>query len=201
MDRHAIAAVWAISQATPDGATEGLHWWLLVGGIAGTVITLVLSSSLYWAFCRRGSRGLETGSFVTGLTGVLGLPVILWGASQIVANAPSGPRADTSAFLLLLAATVGIGAILVGAFVLVGTSVPPRQGLGPYPEPVAQDAIMLAVVADLVAAMLAMLGAAGVVHLNVVKTVAWACVGVGLGVIAVFVLCAIAWTLVAIANP
>lgn len=54
------------------------------------VITLVLSSALYRAFCRRGSRGLEDGSFWIGLTGYAGVIVTIWGAFAIIDKAPSG---------------------------------------------------------------------------------------------------------------
>lgn len=198
-----LAAVWAgwtVTEAAPDGAPGGLHWWLLVGGGVGTVIAFVLSSALYRAYCRRGSRGHDTSSFFIGLTGFVGLLAAFMGATKIIAGPPSGPPADTRAFLFLLAATVGTGAILVGAFILSRNSVPPPQDRGPAQEPesVATDGILLAIAVDLVAAVLAVLGAAGVLHLSVVETVAWAYVGVGLGGVAVLVLIGIVWNLVAI---
>ncbi|MFJ8076502.1 hypothetical protein ACIQ7Q_21775 [Streptomyces sp. NPDC096176] len=51
------------------------------------------------------------------------------------------------------------------------------------------------------AAVLAVPGASDVVHLNVIKAVAWAYVTGGLGVVAALALAAIGWTMAGIAHP
>lgn len=198
MGRYASVA--AVSQAAASNAPWGLNWWLLVGGIAGTVITFVLSSVLYRAFCRWHRRGLETACLLIGLAGMAGAPVALAGAGWIVTGAPSGPPAGTGAFLLLLAGAVGVGAALVGACFLDRGSVAPQRASMRPPTGEFIGVIALVAVADLVVAGLAVLGAAGVVHLSLVQALAWGCVGVGLGVLAALVLAGLAWTLAAIAG-
>lgn len=132
-----------------------------------------------------------------------GAAVAAAGALEVVGRGPSGPQADTGAFLFLLAGTVGVGATLVGAFVLSRNSLPPRLGRGPSMDPPSAEfgeVVALAVVADLLVAVLALLGAVGVVHLSLVRTVAWGCVGVGLGVLAAIVLFGLFWVLAGIAG-
>ncbi|MBO8192281.1 hypothetical protein ITI46_11470 [Streptomyces oryzae] len=199
MGRDATAVARMIAQAAPDGAPGTLHWWLLVGGSAGTVLTLVLSSACYRAFCRRGAPGLESAGFFAGVLGYVAVFVAFWGAVEIVDGAPSGPPAGTGAFLLLLAVTLGIGALLMAALIASRTARPPPQDR--ELEPVPETLIGLVVVADLVVAVLAALGAAGVLHLNLVKTVAWAYVGGGLGVVGALVLGALVWAVAGVAGP
>ncbi|MFI6080211.1 hypothetical protein ACIBBB_04355 [Streptomyces sp. NPDC051217] len=190
MGSLATAAASAIPQAAPVGSPGSLHWWLLVGGGAGVVIALVMSSALYWAAYRWVSLGLETGSFFFALVALAGAVPPLYGAGKIVEEAPSGPPADTSAFLLLLAASVGVGVILVGAFIL-NTPVPPDSGsflarsflVPPMDDLQAKPVISIAVAVTVVVDVLAVLGAIGVLRLNLVKAVAWAYFGLGASVV------------------
>lgn len=200
MGRAATVGAGVLPQAAgSEGAPGSPGWWLLAGGCGATVLALVLSSLLYRAFCRRGSQALENAAFFTGLAAYGSVLCVLWGAGRILDAAPGGPWAGTGAFPLLLASTLVVGAVLVGALVLSRTAVPPVQDRGL--EPVPEFLLAFAVVVDLVTGVLAVLGAAGVLHLDLVRTVAWAVVGTGLGVLAALVLAALAWTVAGIANP
>ncbi|GGK30285.1 hypothetical protein GCM10011583_72670 [Streptomyces camponoticapitis] len=165
------------------------------------MITLVLSSALYWASCRRVAPGLETGSFFIGLAGGTGLCTTFWGATKIVYEAPSGPPADTSAFLLLLAASVGV--TLLGAFFLNPTRLHPnhRSEVSPPVGPVGKPLVRIAGAAALAVAVLAILGTVGILHLSLVKAVAWAYLGVGYGLLAAGAIFALVFIVMAVIAP
>ncbi|MEV6903331.1 hypothetical protein [Amycolatopsis sp. NPDC051372] len=181
----------AVAQAGVVGSLQG---WLLVAGSAATVLGFVVSTVCYRAACRWGSRGFESSSLFVGFAGVAGMVAALWGALEIVSEAPDGPSAATGAFLLLLAAALVAGVVLAGMIALERTARVPAELLSIVPlNPVPVVPIALTVVAATGLAVLAALGAFGVLHLSVVMAVAWVYVGVGLLAVAGLVVFALVW--------
>ncbi|MEV8607309.1 hypothetical protein AB0383_05010 [Amycolatopsis sp. NPDC051373] len=179
----------AVAQAGVVGSPQG---WLLVAGSAATVLGFVVSTVCYRAACRWGSRGFESSSLFVGFAGVAGMVAALWGALEIVSEAPDGPSAATGAFLLLLAAALVAGVVLAGMIALERTARVPAELLSIVPlNPVPVVPIALTVVAATGLAVLAALGAFGVLHLSVVMAVAW--VYVGLLAVAGLVVFALVW--------
>ncbi|MET7994604.1 hypothetical protein ABZU76_27300 [Amycolatopsis sp. NPDC005232] len=176
------------------GAVGSLPWWLLVVGSAAIVLGFVVSTVSYRAACRWGSRGFETSSLFVGFAGVAGMVAALWGALEIVSEAPDGPPAATGTFLLLLAAALVAGAVLAGMIALERTARVPAELLSIVPlNPVPVVPIALTVVAAAGLAVVAALGAFGVLHLSIVMAVAWVYVGVGLLVVAGLVVFVLVW--------
>jgi hypothetical protein len=173
---------------------------MIVGGTAGAVIMLVLSSVLNWAAHRHGSRGLNTAGFFVGFAGALGVFPAGVAAGYMAFQGPGGPVAGTGTSLLLLAGSIGVGGLLVGAILLYRIAPSPREG---DPKLVSQgwgECLVVGVAADAIVAVLAALGAAGVLHLSAIRMIAWAYTGLVLGFLAALALAAVAWMVAAIAG-
>ncbi|MEU4667645.1 hypothetical protein AB0F91_06685 [Amycolatopsis sp. NPDC023774] len=152
----------AVAQAGAVGAPGSVSWSLLVAGSAVTVLGFVASTVCYRAACRWASRGLETSSLFAGFAGLAGMVAALWGAIEIVSDAPDDPPAGTGAFLLLLAAGLVAGAVLAGMIALERTARVPAELVSIVAlDPVPVVPVALTAVAAMGTAVLAVLGATG----------------------------------------
>jgi hypothetical protein len=95
------------------------------------------------------------------------------GAVQAKDSVHRVPPADTVAFLGLLAASIGIGAVLMWCVVLN------RAPVSRYDKPGTWTQVMagVATVPAVVTAVLAALGAGHILRLNLTQTIAWAYIG------------------------